>query len=186
MPMDEQQLRSAPLHRAARRAAWALGLAVAVGAGAVGAEPTGEEVTAAVGSIPEEDLVVYEPEDGEVAHTITVFTDVNCPYCQKLHEDLDAYLAQDVRVRYAAFPLSEASRRLMDRVWCSEDRQAALDRAFSGAEPAAEPCDASPVDAHMALGRRIGVRGTPTMVMPDGRVTYRLTAEDLVSLLEQE
>ncbi len=187
--MDEHRVRSAPPRRVVRYAARLLGLAAALGLGAAAAEPTAEEVAAAVDSIPEEELVVYEPEDGEVAHTITVFTDVRCPYCQELHEDLDAYLAEGVRVRYAAFPLSDASRRLMDRIWCSDDRQAALDRAFdragSGAEPAAETCEASPVDEHMALGRRIGVQGTPTMVMPDGRVTYRLTAEDLVSLLEQ-
>ncbi len=185
IPMNEQQTRSTPLRRVARHAAWLLGLAAMVSGGAAAAEPAAEEVAATAESIPEEELVIYEPEDGEVAHTITVFTDVRCPYCQELHEDLDAYLAEDVRVRYAAFPLSDASRRLMDRVWCSDDRQVALDRAFSGAELAAEPCEASPVDEHMALGRRIGVRGTPTMVMPDGRVTYRLTAEDLVSLLEQ-
>ncbi len=184
--MEEREVWSTTPRRVVCRVAWLLGLAAVVGVGAAAAEPTTEEVAAAVDSIPEEELVIYEPEDGEVAHTITVFTDVNCPHCRDLHEDLDAYLAEGVRVRYAAFPLSDESRRLMDRVWCSDDRRAALDRAKAGAEPAAEPCEASPVEEHMALGRRIGVPGTPAMVMPDGRVTYRLTAEDLVSLLEQD
>ncbi|MFW6277889.1 MAG: DsbC family protein [Halorhodospira sp.] len=152
------------------------------------AERGAQEVAERLAALPEEELVIYEPEEeGEAAHTVTVFTDVNCPYCQSLHEELDAYLEEGIRVRYAAFPLSEGSKETMDRIWCSDDRKEALHRAkIEGKEPEAEPCEASPVASHQEVAEQIGVPGTPTMVTPQGEVSFALAPEDLADLLEEE
>ncbi|ABM62708.1 DsbC family protein [Halorhodospira halophila] len=176
----------APRIRTARRAARVLVFGGCMGAATASVGMMPEEIAETLEAMPEEDLIVYEPEEGEAEHSVTVFTDVTCPHCQDLHAELDAYLEQGIRVRYAAFALSDASRALMDQVWCSDDRHEALEAAKSGEEPEAGACDASPVEDHQEVAQQIGVPGTPTMATPGGELSFRLTPEDLADLLEQE
>ncbi|MBK5936539.1 DsbC family protein [Halorhodospira halophila] len=175
-----------PFPRTGRGAVRGLVLGGCMGAAMAASGAMPEEIAETLEAMPEEDLIIFEPEAGEAQHSVTVFTDVTCPHCQDLHADLDDYLEQGIRVRYAAFALSDASRELMDRVWCSEDRHQALESAKSGEQPEAEACDASPVDRHQETAQQIGVPGTPTMATPGGELSFRLTPEDLADLLEQE
>jgi thiol:disulfide interchange protein DsbC len=57
----------------------------------------------AVDEVPEDIMIIYEPK-GPVKHTITTFTDVDCPYCRKMHSEIDQLLDAGVRVRYLLFP----------------------------------------------------------------------------------
>jgi thiol:disulfide interchange protein DsbC len=115
-------------------------------------------------------MVVFGPEDA--AHTITVFTDIDCTYCRKLHREIDQINARNIRVRYVFYPRfgpGSESWAKADAVWCSKDRQSALTRAKSGEDITADNCP-TPVAEHYALGNKIGVRGTPAILMEDGEL----------------
>lgn len=120
-------------------------------------------------SVPEEQYIEYAPRDPE--HTIYVFTDITCGFCQRLQGDINDINRNGIAVKYLAFPRegvdSETSRR-MESVWCAEDRQAALSNAMIGLNVEQASCD-NPVTEHYNLGQTMGVRGTPAIYTEDGR-----------------
>ena len=111
-------------------------------------------------------MVVYEPKD--VKHMVTVVTDIDCPYCRRLHSEMDQYMANGIKVRYIFMPLKgQKDVQTTVTVWCSEDRNGALDMAKSGVDLDPIKCD-NPIDRHLTLARAIGVRGTPAIILEDG------------------
>ncbi len=111
---------------------------------------------------------VAEDEQSEVY----VFTDVTCGYCQRLHQHIDAINAFGITVHYLAYPrggMEGQGAGLMQKVWCAEDRQAALTRAKASGELKQNPGDCDePVKAHYQKGVDFGVRGTPSIYTPEG------------------
>ena len=105
-------------------------------------------------------------------HTILVFTDVDCPYCRKLHGELAQLLARGIAVRYMAFPRSGPNTKAwkaMAAVWCSNDRRDALTRATRGDDVTApSSCSDAVIAKHYALGQQLGIPGTPMIVLSDG------------------
>lgn len=119
----------------------------------------------------EENMIVYRPE-GETRHTVTVFTDIDCPYCRRFHRNMDAYLERGIAVRYIQMPragVGSGSYHKAVGVWCADDRRAAMDRAKGGAEIERRECD-NPVETQLELARSLGVNATPTIVAEDGMV----------------
>lgn len=114
-----------------------------------------------------EDLIVY-PAKGKAKHVIYVFTDASCPYCHKFHEHMDEINQKGIEVRYIAWPRGEQFFPTMQGVWCSADRKAALDTAFTGQPIAGGNCE-NPVMAQYQLGHKLGVNGTPAVYSADGR-----------------
>jgi len=124
----------------------------------------------AIDAVGEENMVVFAPKDPK--YTVTVFTDIDCTYCRKLHEDMAGYNAKGIKMRYLAYPragLGSASYQKAVSVWCAEDRNAAMTKAKAGEAVPQKTCD-NPVADQFALGGMLGVRGTPAMVLPDGTV----------------
>lgn len=116
----------------------------------------------------EDKMVVYTPD--KVKHTITVVTDVDCPYCRKLHSEMDEYMASGIKVRYVFMPLKgQADYDKTVSIWCSEDRNVALDMAKSGVNLDAKNCD-NPIDEHIKVARKLGVNGTPAIILQDGEL----------------
>jgi thiol:disulfide interchange protein DsbC len=114
----------------------------------------------------EENMVVYTPET--VKHTITVVTDIDCPYCRRLHSEMDQYLDGGIKVRYVFMPLKgKGDYQTTVTVWCSKDKNEALDLAKAGTELEAKDCD-NPIDEHLKVSRSLGVRGTPAIILQDG------------------
>ena len=114
----------------------------------------------------EDKMIVYTPD--EVKHTITVVTDIDCPYCRRLHSEMDQYLAGGVQVRYIFMPLKgQSDYRTTVSVWCSKDQNEALDMAKAGAEMEIKDCE-NPIDEHLKISRGLGVRGTPAIILQDG------------------
>ena len=114
----------------------------------------------------EDKMIVYTPE--KVKHTITVVTDIDCPYCRRLHSEMDQYLAGGVQVRYIFMPLKgQGDYRTTVSVWCSKDQNEALDMAKAGAEMEVKDCD-NPIEEHLKISRSLGVRGTPAIILQDG------------------
>jgi thiol:disulfide interchange protein DsbC len=161
-------------------AAWVLALGAV--AHAAGAPP--EKVKERVGAIDDSELIVYEP-DGDVTHSVVVFTDVNCTHCRLLHFRMDEYLEKGVRVKYAAFPVHGDSRRLMEAVWCREDRKAAMDEAKRGVKLEAADCE-TPVIHHLEIALELSLYGTPAIVTPEGRVLYGyLPGVEVLNVLDE-
>lgn len=139
---------------------------------------TGEQVTeasrkamriAALARV--EDSIEFLPESPQ--QIITVFTDIDCGYCRKMHSELKDYLAAGIGIRYVFYPRSgpgTESFRKAEAVWCSEDRQKALTEAKEGAPMKGDSSCPNPVLADYQLGQELGLRGTPMIVLPDGEV----------------
>lgn len=125
-----------------------------------------------IASVPESEMVVFAPKDPK--YTVTVFTDVDCTYCRKLHSQINEYNRLGIKVRYMFFPRSgpdTESWEKADEVWCSKDRKEALTRAKRGeALNAPKHCPNSPVARQYALGQDVGVRGTPAIVLANGEM----------------
>ncbi len=106
-------------------------------------------------------------------HTVTVFTDIECGYCRKLHSQIAQYEEEGIRVRYLFFPRAGKGSPAYDEavsVWCAGDdgaRRVAMTDAKAGRSIPTKTCS-NPVDDHMALGREMGLRGTPAILTEDG------------------
>ncbi|MFO7859096.1 MAG: DsbC family protein [Ectothiorhodospiraceae bacterium] len=135
----------------------------------------------------EDNMIVYRPDDEEVRHTVTVFTDIDCPYCRRFHENMDGYLERGIAVRYVQIPRAGEGSESYDKavsVWCADDRNAAMDRAKAGRELTSRDCD-NPVGDQLELARTLGVQATPTIVTEDGTMHPGFVAPDeLLSRLE--
>ena len=121
----------------------------------------------ALKAVDKKDMVIY-PAKGETKAVIYAFTDADCGYCRKLHSEMDDINARGIEVRYLAWPRSQESVPKMEAIWCSQDRKAAMDQAKIGANVQAPSCT-NPVQEHMALGSRLGVRGTPAVFTETGQ-----------------
>lgn len=121
----------------------------------------------ALKAVDKKDMVIY-PAKGTTKSVVYAFTDADCPYCTKLHEEMDDINARGIEVRYLAWPRSEGSIPKMEAIWCSEDRKAAMDQAKMGANIQAPSCN-SPVQAQIDLGMALGVRGTPAIFTESGQ-----------------
>jgi thiol:disulfide interchange protein DsbC len=123
-----------------------------------------------ISAVPESQMVIFSPKNP--LYTITVFTDVDCAYCRKLHSEIAELNRLGVRVRYMFYPRTGPntdSWKKAEVVWCSANRSEALTRAKSGAQlDMTKTCDATPVAREYALGQSIGVRGTPAIVTERG------------------
>jgi thiol:disulfide interchange protein DsbC len=110
---------------------------------------------------------------GERKHRVTIFTDIDCGYCRQFHRDIEKVNELGIEVRYLFYPRTgpdTESWAKADKVWCADDRNAALTRAkLGGAVPDAE-CASTPVAEHFELGRQVGVRGTPAMYADNGEL----------------
>jgi thiol:disulfide interchange protein DsbC len=125
---------------------------------------------AMIGAVPESQMLIFSPKNP--LYTITVFTDVDCQYCRKLHSEMAELNKLGVRVRYMFYPRTgpnTESWRKAEAVWCASDRNDALTRAKAGgAVDTSKSCGPTPVAREYALGQSIGVRGTPAIVTESG------------------
>jgi thiol:disulfide interchange protein DsbC len=124
--------------------------------------------TQVVNKIGEDKMVIFAP--AKYDHTVTVFTDIDCGYCRKLHREIADYGAEGIRVRYVFYPRAGAgssSYKEAVSVWCSDDRKQAMTEAKSGKKLGAKSCK-NPVKEHMELGELLGISGTPAIVLESG------------------
>ncbi|TDG13572.1 DsbC family protein [Seongchinamella unica] len=119
-----------------------------------------------------EDMIIF-PAEGETRAHITVFTDVTCFYCQKLHKEVPELNRRGVEVRYLAYPRSgvdSAGYRQLVGAWCADNPQDTLTRLKNKEAVPVTQCDDNPVQAQYQLGQQMGVRGTPAMVTESGQM----------------
>ncbi|WP_306304412.1 thioredoxin fold domain-containing protein [Methylogaea oryzae] len=122
-------------------------------------------------------------------YVVSIFTDIDCGYCRKLHSEIEQYLAEGITVRYLFFPRagrdSDSYRKAVS-VWCAKDRNAALTRAKRDEKVESKECD-NPVDEHMSLGIAMGANGTPMIVTEGGEIIPGyVNAKQLAKMLAYE
>ena len=124
----------------------------------------------AINKVGDENMIVFPAKDER--HTITVFTDIDCGYCRKLHKEIDQFNAEGITVRYLMFPRAGIGSPSYDKavsVWCAEDRRAALTHAKAGDDVVPRKCD-NPVREQYELGGMLGVTGTPALILDTGEL----------------
>ncbi|MDH3621799.1 MAG: DsbC family protein [Gammaproteobacteria bacterium] len=136
-----------------------------------------------VSSLEDEDSILFSP--AEVKHSVTVFTDVDCTYCRKLHAEIDEYLDRGIAIRYVLYPRNGPASRAWstsEDVVCARDRGAALTAAKLGKEFESQRCDASMLTRHYSLGQDIGLNGTPAIIFDDGTMIAGYLAPAALSM----
>ncbi|WP_333876257.1 DsbC family protein [Methylobacter sp.] len=132
-------------------------------------------------------MIVFKPKESK--YTVSIFTDIDCGYCRKLHSEIDQYMAQGITIQYLFFPRAGKGSDSYNKavsVWCAEDRKAALTAAKKGDTPPAKTC-ANPVDEHMQLAEDFEVKGTPMIVTEKGNIfPGYLPAKQLAEALADE
>jgi thiol:disulfide interchange protein DsbC len=135
----------------------------------------------AMSKLDEDSLIVFSPKADKVKYTITAFTDVDCGYCRKLHKEIKQYNDLGIAVRYASYPragVNSPSFYKAAAVWCAADQHKAMTMAKNGAslqqlraldQEKGKTCDDS-IKQQMSIANKVGVTGTPTLVMQDGAV----------------
>lgn len=140
-----------------------------------------------IDSVDPATMIVFAPK--HVKHVVTVFTDVDCPYCRKLHSHIAGYERYGIEIRYLAFPRTGADTPSYYKavsVWCAVNRNEALTRAKRGQVMPVRHC-ANPVDEHLALAHELGVSGTPTLILDDGTmVSGYVSPKQLHDLLDDK
>ncbi len=141
---------------------------------------------ATLADIPAAEMLTYTPDE-PTGRSITVFTDISCGYCRKLHGELDVLLDAGVAVNYLMFPragLGTEGEAALESVWCADDPQTAMTVAKSGGQVPDATCE-TPIAHHVAIAEQVGLRGTPLIYTDAGeRIPgYREPAE-LVRMVE--
>jgi thiol:disulfide interchange protein DsbC len=124
-------------------------------------------------SVDPKSLIVFKPKSGNVKHTVTIFTDIDCGYCRQFHREIDKVTAMGIEVHYLFFPRTgpdTESWTKADHVWCAADHNSALTKAKLGGEVPDATCGNTPIESHWSLGKRIGVRGTPAVFSESGEL----------------
>lgn len=113
-------------------------------------------------------MIIFPAENEK--YQVTIFTDLTCGYCRKLHNQMTEYNDMGITIRYLAFPrngLASQSYTDMRSVWCSVDQQTAMTNAKAGAQVEKTLCS-QPIAEQYHFGRKIGVTGTPAIMLEDG------------------
>lgn len=133
-----------------------------------------------IGALPLDEMVIFEGVDSR--RHITVFTDVECGYCRRLHQEVPELNAAGIDVRYLMFPvLSQNSMPNAESVWCADDQQTAMTQAKLGRRIEPQTCD-NPIQSQLEIGQKMGVRGTPFIVLDDYSVLPGyVPAKDLIA-----
>ena len=142
---------------------------------------------ATLDKVGEQKMIIFKAPISR--HMVSIFTDIDCGYCRKLHSEIDQYLAQGITVRYMFFPRagkgSDSYKKAIS-VWCAADRNKALTSAKKGENLESKTCE-NPVDEHMALGESFGMNGTPMIVTEKGNILPGyVPATQLAKILSSE
>jgi len=122
-----------------------------------------------IAAVTDDQVIKFSPAD--VKHSVTVFTDVDCTYCRRLHSQIDEYLERGIEVRYLLYPRNgpaSKSWNTSEEVYCASDRNKALTAAKLDQAFQTVACDTSVIQDTYVLGQEIGMSGPPAIVLEDG------------------
>ena len=130
--------------------------------------------------ISDDDVILYSSDNSK--HTLTIFSDTSCPYCQKLHNEIDNLISNQVSVKYVLFSRNGSDNDAynnMVSVWCSKDKKKSLDELFDGSFIEPKTCD-NPIDNNYTKAMNLKVNGTPMIFFSDGSVIPGYVSSDKI------
>jgi thiol:disulfide interchange protein DsbC len=137
-------------------------------------------------SISSNELIIFKSKN-EIS-AITVFTDVDCGYCRKLHSQISEYNKVGITVKYAAFPRSGIGTQTFTRMvgaWCADDPKKVITDLKNDKKLNLDFCDGQPIAKHYVIGQKLGISGTPAIITPDGElIPGYVSPEELLSRLK--
>ncbi len=121
--------------------------------------------------ISDNDKIIFKAENEQ--YVVHIFTDVDCPYCAKLHADMQELNALGITVKYLASPLEQLhpnAQSAMEKIWCAEDRALAIHnyKTSRGRDLPDSPECVNPVAKQLAISKQLGVNGTPSIFFENG------------------
>jgi thiol:disulfide interchange protein DsbC len=138
-------------------------------------------------AVPADQRIVFPAAGGKPKYKVTVFTDIDCGYCRKMHTQIAEYNKRGIEVDYLFFPRTGLNTPSYDKavsVWCAKDRNAAFTDAKAGKALPPAKCD-NPVADQFKLGTQVGVDGTPTILAADGtKIGGYLPPDQMVAKLQ--
>ena len=136
-------------------------------------------------TLSEDDFISFKSENEK--HSVTIFTDVDCGYCRKFHNEIQDFNDLGITVNYVAFPrsgLDSVSYNKIVTAWCSKDPKSVLTKMKQGQDVQLSMCQNHPVEAHFLLGQKIGITGTPAIIKSNGELLPGyLPPEELITRL---
>ncbi|RZQ21042.1 bifunctional protein-disulfide isomerase/oxidoreductase DsbC [Vibrio vulnificus] len=136
--------------------------------------------------------IEYKAKDEK--YVVTVFTDITCGYCVRLHSQMQGYNDLGITVRYMAYPRQGGTGPVAEQmagIWCAANPQEAMhdakvNRKFAPAKNDLQQCKQT-VAQHYQLGQQLGITGTPAIFLPNGElVAGYLPPEKLLERLQQQ
>ncbi len=153
--------------------------------------PTSNRVNALkkalIDSVDEKDKITFKADKEK--HVVHVFTDVDCPFCARLHAQMPKMNELGITVKYLASPLASLhpqAQTQMEKIWCANDKAKAMDEyKRQKTIPNSKACD-NPVTQQLAIAKQLGVNGTPAIFLADGsHIPGYLPAESLLKRIEK-
>lgn len=139
---------------------------------------------AVMAQIDESQKIIFAPENPK--YKVTVFTDVDCTYCRRLHSEINNYTDKGIAIEYVFSPRSQRSLAKAISVWCADDQKAAMSQAKKGQPLPQKSCD-NPIALHTRVANEMGISGTPMIVLESGQVVNGyVPADRLLQVLESQ
>ncbi len=126
-----------------------------------------------IATLKEEDMIIYPAKNEK--QVVTIFTDIECPFCQMLHKEMDAYNDAGITIRYIAFPrmgVNSPAARDLESIWCSapESRPQLMTDAMLNSNIPKASCKRAPIAQQYQLGVEMGIQGTPAIITEEGAI----------------
>ena len=135
--------------------------------------------------LSKDDFISFKSENEK--YRVTIFTDVDCGYCRKFHNEIKDFNDLGITVNYVAFPrsgLDSISYNKIVTAWCSKDPKNILTKMKQGKDVQVSMCQDNPVENHFLLGQKIGITGTPAIIKSNGELLPGyLSPEELLTRL---
>jgi thiol:disulfide interchange protein DsbC len=141
-----------------------------------------------VSQIPLDDALVMGEKDAKFR--IIVFTDPDCPYCEKLHQEIKKVIEKrkDIAFAIKMFPLPfHKGADVKAKAIVCEKSLALLDDAFAKKPLPAPKCETKAIEENIKLAEKLGIRGTPAIILPGGNIIpgYK-DANALIDLVDKQ
>ncbi|PIE45525.1 MAG: thiol:disulfide interchange protein [Gammaproteobacteria bacterium] len=141
----------------------------------------------ALEAIADKDKIIYKAKNEK--YKIAIFTDISCPFCNRIHHHINAFNDAGITVEYLAFPrngIHSAAGENMQKIWCSDDKTQALTAAKLKKQLPEKDCQGNQVAEQFALGQTLGINAAPAIILPDGRILPGyIELQQLQAILEE-